>query len=43
MSDYIAILLLGHFITMVILGIGISDLLKEILSKIDRKWINIEL
>lgn len=37
MSDYIAILLIGHLATMTILGLGISDLLKEISSKIDRK------
>ena len=37
MSEYIAIILFGHFMAMIILGLAISDLLKEILSKIDRK------
>jgi hypothetical protein len=30
-------LLFGDFILMLILGLNISDLLKEIISKIDRK------
>ena len=37
MSDYIVMLLFGNFILMLILGLNISDLLKEIISKIDRK------
>lgn len=34
---YISIILIGHLAAMTILGLAISDLLKEILSKIDRK------